>query len=198
MSTGRRRLRAGRQPRPVPVPPRRRSLVPEQLRIGTTNNPCLPPPAGLRGHRGRASGEPGVASGWLLPSDQARTAGVFAFPLREPGIVLPPQYVAYRQAPTPADEARPIGTAGPGEHEGLWSEQPMPGDWLGMADHAPTGQVVAGVGPGAEHRYFATLACFSRVPAPFSRVRGLRSILEAEDVIHDALNLRNTAPPMTP
>ena len=32
----------------------------------------------------------------------------------------------------------------------------MPGTQPGMADHAPTGWVVAGAGPGAEHRFFAT------------------------------------------
>ena len=42
---------------------------------------------------------------------------------------------------------RPEGT-----YEASWSEQPIPGIQPGMADHAPTGWVVAGEGPGAEHQ----------------------------------------------
>ena len=50
-----------------------------------------------------------------------------------------------------------------------------------MADHASSqGQVVAGEGPGAVHRFFATYQ------------------LWAENAMYDALNLRNTAPYMTP
>ena len=52
----------------------------------------------------------------------------------------------------------------------------MPGTQPGMADHAPTGWVVAGAGPGAEHRFFATF--------------GAWAVLEAEGVIHDVLILR--------
>ena len=53
-----------------------------------------------------------------------------------------------------------------------------PGAQPGMVDHAPTGWVVAGEGPGADHR--------------FSRASEHR----AEGVIHDALILGFTAPYM--
>ena len=58
--------------------------------------------------------------------------------------------------------------------------EPIPGIQPGMADHAPTKVVEAGVGPGAMRR-------FSRVPE-----------LWAEDATYDALNLRFRAPHVTP
>ena len=91
------------------------------------------------------------------PGDRSlRTARVLAFLWRRPESVTPPLYVAYRQAPTPADELRPIGTAGPREHEGLWSEQPIPGIQPGMADHAPTRMGGGGGGARCEAPDFAT------------------------------------------
>ncbi len=77
-----------------------------------------------------------------------------------------------------------------------WSEQPRPGIQPGMADHAPTGWVVAGEGPGAEHRFFATFGAWAVLEAEgvmydavILRFGGV-SVLEAEGVIHDALILR--------
>ena len=82
--------------------------------------------------------------------------GIFALSQKSLESVTPPLYVAYCQAPIPARNCSPIGSAGLREHEGLWSEQPIPGIQPGMADHAPTGWVAAGAGPGAKHRIFAT------------------------------------------
>ena len=57
--------------------------------------------------------------------------------------------------------------------------RPIPGLQPGMADHAPTGWVVEGEGPGAVHRISRLLE------------------LEAEGTVYDALILRFRAPYMT-
>ena len=49
--------------------------------------------------------------------------------------------------------------------------QPMPGDSPGLPDHAPTGWVVVGAGPGAKHRIFEGGAP-GRTRTPDSLVRG--------------------------
>jgi len=67
----------------------------------------------------------------------------------------------------------------------LMERQPIPGNQPGMADHAPNRRGGGGGGPGAEHRIFATFPGFSRVFPGFS-------VLDAQDVIHDALILRFT------
>jgi hypothetical protein len=100
----------------------------------------------------------------------------FAFSQQGVETVTIPIYVAYRQAPIPADEARPIGTAGPREHDSSMERTADARHPARLADHAPTGWVVAGAGPGAEHRFFATF--------------GAWAVLEAEGVIHDVLILR--------
>ena len=69
------------------------------------------------------------------------------------GSVTPPVYLAYRQAPTPADDVEPIGTAGTAGTYDFMERQPTPGSQSGMADHAPPGWVVVGEGPGAKHRF---------------------------------------------
>ena len=74
-----------------------------------------------------------------------RSCRVFSRSGRRVENVTATPYVVYRQAPVPADGTGPIGTAGLREHQGLWSEGPSPGSRPGMADHAPTGWVVAGV-----------------------------------------------------
>ena len=61
-----------------------------------------------------------------------------------------------------------------------------------MGERVPRTQAaVVGVGPDAKHRFFAS-------SGRFSRVRRLRSVLEAEGVICDALILRNRALYLTP
>ena len=62
------------------------------------------------------------------------------------------RYVADRQAPKPGESVIPIGSAGPGniqrlDEPGLMERPPLPGNPPGMADHAPSQEVVAGAGP---------------------------------------------------
>ena len=95
--------------------------------------------------------------------------------------VIPPLYVAYRQAPTP--DASITDRSGPArrEHSGSRGHPPLPGPNPGMAQHAPSqGQVVAGEGPVRS--------------TGFSRLHELW----AENTASGVLNLRFLAPGVAP
>ena len=76
-------------------------------------------------------------------------------------LVTPPLYVAYRQAPTPADDANPIGSAGPqGTYRLQRGNLANPRHRPGMAEHAPANGGGGGGGPSGGHRFAGAFFAF--------------------------------------